>query len=100
MELHRAKTGIFLFLSRGTDDAERQCFCSRDLGSEILQAVDRFALYPQEKEENLPAINALIFGRFPSLRSLLKECSVQNPDAWYLSQVGRQLVIECLRAFY
>ena len=100
MELHRAKTDTFLSLSQNTDDAERQCFRSRDLGSEIIKTVDRFTMHPQEKAENLPAVNMLIFGRFPSLRKQLTEYGIQDPDEWYLSQTGRRIVVECLRTFY
>ena len=100
LKLHRAKTETFLALSRGTDKAQRQAFCSRDLGNEIMQTVDRFTLYPQEKEENLPAVNALIFNRFPSLKKLIPECGVSDPDEWYHSETSRKLVIEYLRTFY
>ena len=99
MELHRAKTETFLSLSQGTSDEERRTFCARDLGSEIMQTVDRFALYPQEEEENLPGVNALIFGRFPSLRNNMYNCGIPDPAYWYRSQTGRQLVIDCLRTF-
>jgi hypothetical protein len=100
MELHRTKTEVFLALSKGTDEQERQTFCSRDLGNEIIQAVDRFALYPQEEKENLPAVNRLIFERFPQLKKLLRECGVRDPDGWYRLHTGRQMVIGFLRRFY
>ena len=100
LELHHAKTATFLRLSRGTTEAERRSFCSRDLGNEIIQTVDRFALYPQEETENLSKVNALVFGRFRSLQERLTECGTKNPDRWYQSQSARQLVIDCLRTFY
>ena len=100
LELHRAKTDAFLRLSRGTTEAERKSFCSRDLGNEIMQTVDRFALYPQEEEENLSKVNTLIFGRFPFLQERLTEYEAKNPDRWYQSRSARQLVIDCLRTFY
>ena len=100
MELHRAKADAFLSLSRGTGKEERLSFHSRDLGNEIIQTVDRFGLYPKEEEENLSKVNALIFGRFPSLRVRLTECGVSDPDRWYQSKSARQLVIDCLRTFY
>ena len=97
LALHRAKTETFLSLSRGTDEAQRGVFCARDLGKELMDAVDRFALYPREEEENRPLINSLLFGRAPSLRDRLREHGIPDPDRWYRSQAGRQLVIECLR---
>ena len=97
LALHRAKTETFLSLSRGTDEAQRAVFRARDLGKELMGAVDRFALFPWEEEENRPLINALLFGRTPSLRDRLRERGIPDPDRWYRSRAGRQLVIDCIR---
>lgn len=99
MNLHRAKTRTFLALSHGTHEAERRAFCSKDLRKEVIQTVDRFPLYPGE-EENLPAVNDMIFRRFPALNNLIRERTGSDPDRWYLSQPARKLVSERLDTFY
>lgn len=97
MELHRAKTETFLSLSRTATEEERKSFCARDLGYEMMNTVDRFARYPQEEKENMPPLNALLFSRCPSLREHLLERGIQDPEHWFRSQAGRQVVIDCLR---
>jgi len=60
--LHEAKMDCILALSTGTTEAETRDFIAYDISREIEKAMDRFALHPEEKAENLPAINQLIFG--------------------------------------
>lgn len=63
IKLHRAKIDCFFKLSRGTTGAEKRAFAGADLSSEVGHMIDRFDDYPAEKEENLPKINELVFGR-------------------------------------
>ena len=60
--LHRAKTECFLTLSKGTTGAEKRAFTGYDLSTEVGRLIDRFEDHPEEKEENLPHINRLLFG--------------------------------------
>ena len=62
MMLHRAKTECFLGLSKGTTGAEKRAFTGYDLSTEVGRLIDRFDNHPEEKEENLPKINRLLFG--------------------------------------
>ena len=62
MMLHRAKMECFLTLSKGTTGAEKRAFTGYDLSTEVSRLIDRFADHPEEKEENLPHINRLLFG--------------------------------------
>lgn len=62
MMLHNAKMDCFLKLSGGTTGTEKRAFVGYDLSTEMSRMIDRFADYPQEKEENLPKINRLLFG--------------------------------------
>jgi len=62
MLLHRAKTECFLALSKGTSREERRDFAACDLCREIGNTIARFGAEPREKEDNLPAVNELVFG--------------------------------------
>ena len=62
MSLHEAKMECFLGLSHGTTDDEKAGFRARDLASEVQVTIDRFAAHPEERDENLPLINALLLG--------------------------------------
>ena len=62
MMLHDAKMDCFLKLSAGTTHAEKRAFVGYDLSTEMSRMIDRFADHPEEKEENLPRINRLLFG--------------------------------------
>ena len=62
MMLHKAKTDCFLELSGGTTRTEKRAFVGYDLSTEMSRMIDRFDNYPEEKEENLPKINRLLFG--------------------------------------
>ena len=61
MELHRAKTACFLSLSKGTTEKERAAFVAYDLSREVENTIDRFPNSPEEKAENLPLVNRLVF---------------------------------------
>ena len=65
LSLHEAKKACFFSLSKGTTARERRAFAARDLASEVITAVRRFSEHPAEAEENLPRINALVFGTSP-----------------------------------
>ena len=62
MELHRAKMDCFLKLSKGTSEEERLNFIAYDITRETEKTVERFAAHPEEKAENLPLINRMVFG--------------------------------------
>ena len=62
MMLHNAKMDCFLELSKGTTGTEKRAFAGYDLSTEMGRMIDRFADYPEEKKENLPKINRLLFG--------------------------------------
>lgn len=62
MMLHNAKMDCFLKLSEGTTGTEKRAFAGYDLSTEMGRMIDRFNDYPEEKEENLPKINRLLFG--------------------------------------
>ena len=61
MELHDAKTACFLSLSKGTTEKERAAFVAYDLSREVENTIDRFPNRPEEKAENLPLVNRLVF---------------------------------------
>ncbi len=60
--LHKAKMDCFLALSTGTTEEEKRDFIAYDISREVEKTLDRFVLYPEEKLENMPAINRLVFG--------------------------------------
>ena len=62
MRLHDAKKCCFFGLSKGCTEEEKLNFEAYDLSQEIRRAIERFRLHPEEREENLPEINQLIFG--------------------------------------
>ncbi len=62
MMLHNAKMDCFLKLSGGTTGAEKRSFAGYDLSTEVSRMIDRFDNHPEEKDENLPKINRLLFG--------------------------------------
>lgn len=62
MGLHEAKMKCFLELSHGTTDEERWDFEAYDICRSIEKTIERFEKHPEEKEENLPRINQLVFG--------------------------------------
>ena len=61
-ELHQAKMDCFLNLSKGTSRQERIDFMARDFTHEIDGTIERFASHPEEIDENLPAVNRIVFG--------------------------------------
>ena len=68
VDLHRAKINCFCNLSNGTTTDEQIDFIAYDLSREVERAIDRFDAHPEEKEENLPYINRLVFGSIPDLK--------------------------------
>ncbi len=64
-KLHDAKVKCFLDLSKGTDQQERIVFVAADLQQEVKGTIERFESHPEEKEENLPEINRMIFAERP-----------------------------------
>ena len=62
MRLHRKKMNCFLELAETATPEEKMEFEAGDISREIESAIYRFAEHPEEKEENLPLINQLIFG--------------------------------------
>ena len=61
IELHNAKTACFLSLSKGTTEKERAAFVAYDLIREVENTINRFPYRPEEKAENLPSVNRLVF---------------------------------------
>ena len=59
--MHHAKTACFLSLSKGTTEKERAAFVAYDLSREVENTIDRFPYRPEEKAENLPLVNRLVF---------------------------------------
>ena len=62
LRLHREKMKCFLSLSKSVSEEEKRDFIAFDISREIEKTLDRFETHPEEKEENLPMINRLIFG--------------------------------------
>lgn len=62
MYLHDEKMNCFLALSEDTTEEERLDFEAYDVSCEVEMTIDRFARHPEEKDENLPLVNQLIFG--------------------------------------
>lgn len=60
--LHKAKMDCILSLSTGTTEEEKQDFIAYDISREVERTLNRFKQHPEEKEENLPAINRIVFG--------------------------------------
>ncbi|MER2150574.1 MAG: glycosyltransferase [Candidatus Limivicinus sp.] len=60
--LHEAKMDCILPLSTGTTEEEKLDFIAYDVSREIERTLARFEEHPEEKEENLPAINRIVFG--------------------------------------
>ena len=83
LSLHEAKTACFSSLSKGTTAKERRAFAAGDLASEVITAVRRFSEHPAEAEENLPRINALVFGTSPEggPEKQLWEAGISEPGA-------------------
>ena len=67
ISLHKEKINCFCSLSMGTTPDEKIDFLAYDLSREVERAVDRFEVHPEEKAENLPYINRLVFGNTPDL---------------------------------
>ena len=61
IELHNAKAACFLSLSKGTTEKERAAFAAYDLCREVENTINRFPYRPEEKAENLPSVNRLVF---------------------------------------
>ena len=61
MKLHKEKMACFLSLTAHTSRQEQLDFAACDLLREIEKTIDRFAAHPDEKAENLPLINRLVF---------------------------------------
>lgn len=62
MRLHQEKMDCFLELAETATPEEKMEFEAYDVSREIEATINRFAEHPEEKEENLPLINQLIFG--------------------------------------
>jgi hypothetical protein len=62
MSLHKAKMACFLNLSQGTTVDQKLDFIAYGFSREIEATMDRFSLHPEERNENLPLINARVFG--------------------------------------
>ena len=92
--LHEAKMDCFLSLSTGTNDAEKLDFIAYDISREVEKTLDRFVQHPEERSENLPAINRLIFGErdedgeAPDVLVVLgsNRCEYKIRRAWEIGQ--------------
>ena len=62
MHLHKEKMDCFLELAETATPEEKNEFEAYDVSREVEATINRFAEHPEEKEENLPLINQLIFG--------------------------------------
>ena len=62
MLLHEEKMKCFQSLARGVSHEERLDFEAYDVSREIERTLERFQEHPEEKAENLPEINRLLFG--------------------------------------
>ena len=60
--LHEAKMYCFLSLSKRTTEEEKRDFIAYDISREVEKTLARFEQHPEEKAENLPEINRLVFG--------------------------------------
>ena len=86
MGLHEAKMACFLDLAQNTTEEERLDFRACDLACEIEVAINRFAAHPEERAENLPLINALVF-----------DGQNTGSDDWYANPDSRAAALEELR---
>ena len=92
--LHQAKVDCFLSLSKDTTPEEKLDFIAYDITREMKKTLDRFKLYPEEKAENLPAINRLVFGESdepedkPDVLVVLgsRSCEYKIRRAWEIGQ--------------
>ena len=84
--LHEAKMACFLALSQKTSEEEKADFRACDLAQEVEVAIGRFAAHPEERAENLPLINDLVFGD-PNARR----------DDWYANPESLNNALEGLR---
>ena len=100
LALHEAKVQCFSALSKGTTLEERRAFAAKDIASEVITTVRRFPDHPKEEAENLPHVNALVFGSSPDgeLEKRLQDAGVAEPGAWYRTECGQQIVRASLRA--
>ena len=62
MRLHQDKMDCFLTLSEDVTEEEKLDFEAYDFSREVEMTIERFADHPEEKDENLPLINRMIFG--------------------------------------
>ena len=62
LKLHDAKMNCFLKLSKGTTDEEKLDFVAYDFAKEMERTILRFEDHPEEKAENMPFINNIVFG--------------------------------------
>ena len=62
MFLHKAKMNCILGLSQGTTEDQKLDFLAYDFSHETEMTLDRFLSHPEERDENLPSINARVFG--------------------------------------
>ena len=62
--LHEAKMDCILSLSTGTTEEEKLDFIAYDVSREVERTLARFEQHPEEKAENLPAVNRLVFGEY------------------------------------
>jgi len=75
MVLHEEKMKCFQSLAGGVSEEERLDFEAYDLIREIEMTLERFEAHPEEKAENLPEINRLIFDEAEREKS---DCSVAD----------------------
>ncbi len=73
MKLHEAKMDCILSLSRGTSEKEKRDFEMRDLAREIKIAVERFSVFPEEKEQCIERINDIVFVKGCPVDEVTKE---------------------------
>ena len=96
LRLHQEKMRCFLSLSKSASEEEKRDFIANDISREIEKTLDRFKIYPEEKAENLPIINRLIFGETDSIHEPPEiiavlgstHCNNRIQQAW---EIGRQI---------
>ena len=94
LALHQAKMDCILGLSKGTTEREKREYIAYDLTREISLTIDRFSAFPEEKEESVCGINALIFG---GEHPLLPPEELESLSGWQGSEQGRLTVLGRVR---
>ena len=95
--LHKAKMNCFLTLSKGTGEEERRDFIAFDISREIEKTLDRFSQYPEEKAENLPAINRLVFGGSGEGEDPGEDPVQTCKEDWFEDPTGRDIILREFR---